>query len=934
MKRTSDTWPSKDGLRIGHLNVNSVYSKLEEIATILDNNGQNFHVFGLSESKLNHSIPDTDLDIPGYNFIRQDKAKQKETGLLIYYSQTLSIKRISKLETYPLECVWIEIKLKHSKPLSVCFLYRNPKETNDWFDRFTLMMDAAEMLDNEIILLGDFNIDLFKHYEQWVKIYESYNLHQLIDRPTRETDNTGTLIDHIYVSSTRHIAEVCSPVTYCSDHYPVCLTWAKKGTKVPQVGHKTIRYRCFKRFDKESFHSDLQNSDLSKAYQYYDPEEAFKFWIKTFCDIYDKHAPMRIKRVKNKPKPPWITDEIDQAAYLRDSYKKAKDPRAKEQRNLVNSMKRRAKRKYFRELLLDKNPKQIWKAINALTKKDHLKHQNQSTTLSPVLLNKHFVSIAENLIQNDTWKQNDLEPLKEFCASKGIQSPMILPLLTTNQVYSALKQLKQSTTKDTDGLDSIILKQSAHLITDTLTYIYNTCISNNYFPDQLKNAKIIPLLKSGDDSDPSNYRPISILSVLSKPLEKHMQTHLSKHLQKYDLLHQSQSGFRKQHSCHTALINMVDTWLRNINENRYTGIVFADFAKAFDVINHSLLLQKLSVYGIGDQMCQLLESFLTNRQQKVCIGLRQSPYLTNKYGIPQGSVLGPLLFLMYINDLPLSVKDTCNIFADDSSVESTHSSLNVLSTKIQNNVHQLAKWADLNHMSLNPKKTKYMCLTTRQKRQNLSSTSFQIQIMGHTIEETHSHKVLGITIDNTLSWSEHTEALSKKVSQRIFQLSKIKHFLDRNARKQFFYAHIDSLIRYASTLWDSASANVLKSLVRLHKRAVKLVLLKSTTLTNDDYKAVGILPFKSQLEHNKAMMMHKIMTGNAPQSLINHFPINTNRLSNKLLLPTPRLDLFKSSLVYSGSVYWNNLPATLKTTRNPVSFRKLLKRFLINKLHK
>ena len=125
---------------------------------------------------------------------------------------------------------------------------------------------------------------------------------------------------------------------------------------------------------------------------------------------------------------------------------------------------------------------------------------------------------------------------------------------------------------------------------------------------------------------------------------------------------------------------------------------------------------------------------------------------------------------MYINDLPLSVKDTCNIFADDSSVESTHSSLNVLSTKIQNNVHQLAKWADLNHMSLNPKKTKYMCLTTRQKRQNLSSTSFQIQIMGHTIEETHSHKVLGITIDNTLSWSEHTEALSKKVSQRIFQL--------------------------------------------------------------------------------------------------------------------------------------------------------------------
>ena len=232
-----------------------------------------------------------------------------------------------------------------------------------------------------------------------------------------------------------------------------------------------------------------------------------------------------------------------------------------------------------------------------------------------------------------------------------------------------------------------------------------------------------------------------------------------------------------------------------------------DFAKAFDVINHHLLLRKSALCGLSNDTLHLISSFLSNLEQLVCINTIKSDFLPVKYGIPQGSVLGPLLFSLYINDLPLFIKASCELFADDTTIHSSHSNLNNLLLSLQESINNFLQWTKLNHMSLNSYKTKYITITTKQKRQNIFSR-MPLYIGKEKIVEVATHKVLEVTIDNNLSWTNHINVLTKCVSQKLYKLSKIKHFLSAHAQKLFFHAHVQPIIDYASTLWDSANAHI------------------------------------------------------------------------------------------------------------------------------
>ena len=931
MHQNSNSWLLKEGLRMGHLNINHAVNKLADIQSILCNSGKNFHIFGFSESRLTEHISDSDMFVPGYNILRNDPKIQKETGLLVYVNKCVNIKRIAYLENFSIECIWLEISIKKTKPVLVGFIYRNPSELVDWIDRFERMMDAVANEMKETIILGDFNIDLLKPNKRWTQIYELNNLHQVIEFPTRVTPTSKTLIDHIYVSDKNNIVETNVPACGSSDHFPICMTWSRKGVKLPKAGHKTVTYRCFSKFDKDLFLLDLMNSSLSLVYQFTDPEVALEVWHKIFIDIYNKHAPFVTKRVRQTPKPQWLTDEIQNEIYLRDYLSKHGNKEDyKKQRNKVTSLLRSSKKRYFQSLVANtKDSKSIWKAINNLTNKNKMDTSTLMRDITADDLNKHFTTVTDKIISTDKTESNDLNLLKHFCQSKSINSDLNIPHVTTYEVYKALLSLKQTGTRGLDCLDGKILKLAAPVITDTLTYIYNLCLDKLYFPRAFKQAKVIPLYKSGSPSDPSNYRPISILSVLSKPLEKHINKHIISHFNRYDLLHPSQSGFRKNHSCHTALTNLVDQWLTNINKNEFSGVLFVDFAKAFDCIDHNLLVKKLTCYRLSSNTLKLISSFLSDRQQVIFSQASSSDSLPIKYGVPQGSVLGPLLFSIYINDLPLFIKALCDLFADDTTIHTHHSDLNQVSNTLQQSIDSLVEWTELNHMALNPDKTKYMIVTTRQKRQNLLVNPRRLHIAGIDVEEVDRHKVLGVIIDNNLSWYDHVTSLCKIVSQKIFQLTKIKHFLDHHSKKVFFHAHIQSIINYASTLWDNASANTLKPLKSLYKRAVKLVINKSTSLSTLDYKTLNVLPLNLTLTYNKGIMMHNIMTGCAPLYLTAKFPINRARNSNSISIPLPRLDLYKSSLIYSGGTLWNSLPKHLKEIKNYKSFKRNYFKYLM-----
>jgi hypothetical protein len=585
---------------------------------------------------------------------------------------------------------------------------------------------------------------------------------------------------------------------------------------------------------------------------------------------------------------------------------------------------------------LTKDPKNdsksIWNAINILTKKT-TPTNNICNELTSNQFNEHFVNVSATTVQNDRSDENALTLLKQYCKSKSIVTELNIPYLSIFEVYFSLVHLKQTATRGLDNIDGKILKLSAAIIADSLTYLYNLCIDKCIIPSSLKQAKVIPLYKAGDKKNPSNYRPISIVSVLSKPLENHIYKHLLQHVVKFDLLHSNQSGFRKHHSCHTSLINLVDQWLKNIDEHKFSGVLFIDFAKAFDVIDHSLLLRKLKLYKLSNSSLSIINSFLSSRQQTVFCNNVFSDSLPQKFGVPQGSILGPLLFSLYVNDLPLSIsRALCELFADDTSIHTSDSSLVQLSNRLQESIYQLIDWSELNHMALNPSKTKYMLVASRQKRQNQTSCMPPIFIDNSIVEEVDTHKVLGVIIDKNVTWSPHIDNLSNLLSQKVFQFNKIKHFLDMPSRKSFFYAYIQSQIDYASTIYDLCSANTLKPLKRIHKRAMKVILNKSS-LTISDYKQIDILPLEQKLNYNKAILMYKIMVGPAPISLRNKFTVNKSRYTNAIDIATPQTDLFKTSLTYSGASLWNSTLKDKFLQKNSLPvFKKSYKAYLFNKL--
>ena len=543
-----------------------------------------------------------------------------------------------------------------------------------------------------------------------------------------------------------------------------------------------------------------------------------------------------------------------------------------------------------------------------------------SANLSAECLNKHFTMVAEKTITTDRTNQNDLQILKDYCRSKEIRNPLQFNFTSVIAIYKDLSSLKSSKSRGSDDLDSKIIKISAPFISESLTYIYNLCIDKCYYPQAFKDAKVLPLLKSGDPRDPSNYRPISILSILSKPLEKHLRQNLQSHFTRYSLFHPNQSGFMKNHSCQTALTNLIEQWHANINNNILSGAVFADFTKAFDVINHTLLLRKLNLYGLSPEAIKLLLSFLFNRRQVVLQGSETSSLMLLKHGVPQGSVLGPILFSIYINDLPLYISSPVELFADDTTIHNQGKTLHALSSHLQQDIDKLTLWADLNHMSLHAQKSKSMLVTTRQKRQNLNK-SLTLKVGDRFLEEVTSHKLLGIILDNNLSWAHHVSGLCKKISKKVFQLNRIKHFLDKHTRKLFFHAYIQPDIDFASTCWDGASSACLKPLESLFRRSIKIINNKSSPLLVSDYKDLKILPFRLRCLFNKAVFMYKIMKQIAPSYLTKRFKVIRGRHKDIIFIPRPRIDLFMSSLAFSGAKLWNTAPKLIKNSNTLSSFK-------------
>ena len=368
-----------------------------------------------------------------------------------------------------------------------------------------------------------------------------------------------------------------------------------------------------------------------------------------------------------------------------------------------------------------------------------------------------------------------------------------------------------------------------------------------------------PLFKQGAASDPSNYRPISVLPVVSKVIERHMHNSLYAFLMDNNLLYSRQFGFRRMYSNETALIKLVDDLLFGLDYNHVCGMVLVDYRKAFDMVDHKLLLRKLEQYGIVNRELAWCHSYLLDRKQVVRVNGSESSEALMLYGVPQGSILGRLFFILFIIDLPLYTSALLDLYADDTTVTAFTDvkHLATLSSSLNKSVSEIQLWASANKLPLNEDKTKVLTITGKRCVANINGSDIDVIVNGKQLSNVDCATLLGVEIDSKLSFNEHIENVCKKLASRIAILRKIRACLPLKQRLQFYNSIIRPVMSYANVVWANCDKESVYRVLRLQKRAARVIsyadrMTPSVALFNK----LGWIPFYEQHKIDKCLIMY------------------------------------------------------------------------------
>lgn len=910
----------------------------------------------MNETKLVNSYPKELTNIDGYQHEREDRTANGG-GVALYIREPIQYTRRIDLPENDLELICVEIKPPKSRPYIVIVWYRPPSDPVDSFSKLETILSYLDREGKEIILLGDTNCDFASksagqfsdnNARHLHSMYNLFSFTQLIEEPTRVTLETATLIDHIATTCPNNVVESGVLKISMSDHYMVYCIRKLNGSF--KKDHKAIKTRNMKNFSEEDFLQDIASIDWEQALGTSDEvNELVETFSNVFSLVIEKHAPLRQIRVSEKYCP-WMNADLKRLIRTRDRLKRyavkhksqALMSSYRQCRNQVNTLNVALKRQYFSDKILQQkgNMKESWQTINQLLNKkskstniDSLKDSNQTVFDKQRIsdnMNEFFCSVGKKLAADIDVTSNPLLS-GEYNINDG-EKTFNMRAINEEDIQKAMAKIKLKKSFGNDNVSGYFLKIAFPVISSSLVQIFNVSIETSTFPDAWKIARVTPIYKEGEKSEKSNYRPISVLPVISRLFEKLIFDQLYQYMNENGFLSPDQSGFRALHSTITCLLKCTDDWYNGMDKGILTGMIFIDLKKAFDTVDHEILCQKLAHYGVLSRELSWFKSYLANRKQYCRVNGVDSNMGSIEVGVPQGSCLGPLLFLVYINDLPCVIKNSkVSMYADDTSIYHFSKDITQLTEAINEDLRKLDTWLKGNKLSLNVTKTHSMLITTKHKKKHLeiSNQTFQPSIRETRVEVASNTKYLGVQIDENLTWKEQIKTVTAKASRAIGFLKYAKKYLPAGVVKTLYSSIVEPHFQYCCSVWGCCNSTDILQLQRLQNRAARVV-------TNSQFDApskpliqsLGWHTIKELIDRQTKLMVFKCINDLAPTYLCNLFTKKADCTERSLRNTNTDLRLpLKSSangqkcFSFKGAKSWNSLSTEVKQASSVNAFK-------------
>ena len=915
---------------VGSLNIHSFSSKFEQFKEVI---GKNIDIFTIQETKLDSSFPTQQFLIDGYSEPYRLDRNREGGGVLIYVREDIPSRCLIKHNfTEYVEGLFIEINLRKTKLLFFGGYRSDHPEYGlskvEFLEQIRFGLDKYCGYE-KILVAGDFNID--SDEEVLEDFLFEQNLKNLVKEPTcyKSIDNPST-IDLFLTNTAPSFQSTTTVETGLSDFHKMAITVLK--TTFPKVQPKLIYYRDYKNFDLFQFRADLRQELRENVDQSY-----FQFQV-TFLRVLEKHAPMKKKVLRANDKP-FMTKILRQAimrrSNLRNKYLKIRTEDSlkefKKQKNYTKRLAKRERTKYFANLDLNNFTDNIkfWNSVKPMfasssvgSKNITLVEKGEVVTDDKALaetFNSFFIdavsslSIEENKALLDD-ASGEVNPVRK--AVKKFQfHPSIISIkkhahitekfsfwnVNTDEMINEINNLDSKKAGTFMNIPVKRLKEVVDIVAEPLTQIWkNEIVQGRKFAGQLKQADITPLHKKLENILKENYRPVSLLPVVSKIFEKLMQKQMKSFVENF--LSPSLCGYRKGYNTQYALLAMIEKWKKNLDgKGGFAGAILMDLSKAFDTINHELLIAKLEAYGFEDSALETMYSYLSDRWQRTKVNCSFSTWKELFCGIPQGSVLGPILFNIYLNDLFYDLIDVCN-FADDTTLYACDIALENVLSQLEDNAHTAILWFESNYMQLNQSKCHFLTAG--------STEQLWVKVGSERIWESQTEKLLGMTVDKNLSFEPHLKLLCKKVNQKVSALARIAGILPFQKRHILLKTFIESQFSYCPLVWMFCSCAMNKKINRIHERALRIVYRDYESSFEDLLSKDKSLTFHHRNIHQVAIEMFKVKHDLSPPFMKDILTMVDGETHSGAEFSRPNITSVKKgyrSLRNFGPIVWNNL---------------------------